>query len=268
MRINNNIGAINAHRNLYRNDLNLGKSLQKLSSGLRINSAADDAGGLGISETMRSQVRGLAQAEKNAQDGYGLMSVMDGALGQVHDMMQRLRELAVQAANGTLTTSDRANLTNEATQLTNEITRITSTGATAATTFNNQAVFGATFTLQVGPNNQATNQIATTSITVTNPTMTLTAAGAAGTISAVDTQIAAVSASRATIGGWMNRLENTIASLQTTRENMAAAESRIRDTDMASEMTTLTRNQILVQSSTAMLAQANARPQSVLALLQ
>jgi flagellin len=271
MRVNTNTGAINSWRSLYRNDLAMGKSLEKLSSGLRINRSSDDAGGLAISETLRAQQRGMAQAEKNAQDSIGLLNIADSTLDQVHGILQRMRELAVQASNGTLQdTPDRAALNTEFTTLRGEIDRLSSVA-----TFNGVTIFtGAVTTMQVGANNSANDRILIT-IAITNSTSlsingnSLTSIGNANTaIDAVNTAINTVSTQRATIGATVNRMEYTINNLQTTRENLAAAESRIRDVDMASEMTTLTRNQILVQSSTAMLAQANARPQSVLALLR
>jgi flagellin len=271
MRVNTNVGAINSWRSLYRNDNALGKSLEKLSSGLRVNRASDDAGGLAISETMRAQIRGTAQAEKNAQDAIGLLNIADSTLDQVHGILQRMRELAVQAANGTLTnTPDRAAIETEFTEIRAEIDRLTSVA-----TFNGTSIFiGTPITMQVGSNNSTNDQLLvtvsmsnTTSLSVNGLTLA-NQGGAQGAITAINNAINSVSTTRATLGAQTNRLEYTISNLQTTRENLSAAESRIRDTDMASEMTNMTRQQILVQSSTAMLAQANARPQSILSLLQ
>jgi flagellin len=271
MQVNTNVGAINSWRSLYRNDLAMSKSLEKLSSGLRINRSSDDAGGLAISETLRAQQRGIAQAERNAQDGIGMLNIADSTLDQVHGILQRMRELAVQSSNGTLQdTPDRAALSTEFTTLRDEIDRLVTVA-----TFNGVSIFtGAATTMQVGSNNTGNDRIA---ITIdANDTADLgvdasdvdTLTNAQNAIDELDTAIEQVSTQRATIGATVNRFEYTINNLQTTRENLAAAESRIRDVDMASEMTTLTRNQILTQSATAMLAQANARPQNVLSLLQ
>ena len=284
MRVNNNVGAVNAHRSLYRVDSNLGKSLEKLSSGLRINRASDDASGLGISESLRAQIRGLAMAERNTQDGLGYVQTADAALSNVSDMLQRMREMAVQSANGTLTATQRTANDIEQGQLAAEILRVGT-----ATQFNGAGVFTATaMTVQVGANNvAAADRLAITLQAMTAVALPgLTAAGVAAAtdisaatidlstqtgaqtaIGTLDTAISQFNNFRAQVGSFANRLEYTISSIQATRENLVASESRIRDTDMASEMTTLTKNQILVQSATAMLAQANARPQSVLSLL-
>ena len=272
MRVNNNVGAMNAHHNLSRVDWALGKSLEKLSSGLRINRASDDAGGLGVSEMLRAQTRGLAMAERNIQDGMGFLGTADAALNQVSDMLQRMRELAVQSANGTMTDTQRLALTAEKTELETEITRIGT-----STTFNGLNVFTAQPTLQIGADTANTLATAVGAISAaalptsanSATTVDITAQANANTaIDDLDDAIAGFNTYRASIGAQINRLEYSLATVQNTRENITAAESRIRDTDMASEMTVLTRNQILTQSATAMLAQANARPQSVLALLQ
>ena len=271
MRVNTNVKAMNAHKNMTRVDSSLSKSLEKLSSGLRVNRASDDPGGLAISEALRTQVRGLAQAEKNAQDGIGLLNVAEGALNELSAMLQRMREISVQAANGTLTNSDRAAIDTEFGQLIAEMGRIPN-----AVTFNTLPLFSAggplTFTLQVGANFGEILDVTTPQI---DPTTTFGAgpyvpdqATAQAMITTVNDYIDVISQARATLGAQSNRLEYTIQNLQTTRENMAAAESRIRDTDMAAEMSTLTKQQILMQSSTAMLAQANAQPQSILSLFQ
>jgi flagellin len=277
MRVNTNVNAMNAHKNMTRVDNGLSKSLEKLSSGLRINRASDDAGGLAISESLRTQVRGLAQAEKNAQDGISLLNVAEGALNEIHGMLQRMRELAVQSANGTLTNApDRAALEVEFGELVTEINRIPQ-----YVTFNTLPLFTTTagltsdFTLQVGANQGETIMASIPAIDVPGtfgglpPTPYIdNQLSAQNMITTVTTFINSISDTRARLGAQTNRLEYTINNLQTTRENMSAAESRIRDTDMASEMTNLTRQQILMQSSTAMLAQANAQPQSILSLFQ
>jgi flagellin len=284
MRVNTNVSALNTHNNMSRVDLGLGKSLEKLSSGLRINRASDDAGGLAISESMRTQVRGTAQAEKNTQDGIGLLNTAEGALNEISAMLQRARELAVQASNGTMTQNDRDAINIEINQLGLELDRIP-----ASATFNTLPVFTAgaptTFQLHVGPNavvgtdtvDIITPDIDSTALmgtAATPPPAAATAyvnasqAAAQAFITQMDTAITAVSQARAQLGAQTNRLEYTVANLQSINENMTAAESRIRDTDMASEMTNLTRHQILMQSSTAMLAQANAQPQSILSLFQ
>jgi flagellin len=276
MRVNTNVNAMNAHKHMTRVDTTLAKSLEKLSSGLRVNRASDDPGGLAISESLRTQVRGIAQAEKNAQDGIGLLNVAEGALNELSAMLQRMRELAVQSANGTLTDpTQRAALNTEFGELINEMVRIP-----GAVTFNTLPLFtnvagGLNFTLQVGANFGEVLNINTPAI---DPLTTFggvppfgyvdNQANAQNMITTVSTYIDTISLARATLGAQTNRLEYTIQNLQTTRENLAAAESRIRDTDMASEMSSLTRQQILMQSSTAMLAQANAQPQSILSLFQ
>jgi flagellin len=269
LRINTNISAMNTHRNMSATDLALGKSLEKLSSGLRVNRASDDAAGLSISENLRGQVRGLAQAERNAQDGISLVNTAEGALNEIHSILQRMRELSVQAANGTLTTSDRSSIDGEFQQLKAEITNIVN-----YTTFNGMTLLQAptTYTFQVGANQGQTLAYTTTASDITtlaiNDDDTLDQANAQNAITALDTAIAAVSTNRSGLGAIANRLEHTINNTAIARENLAAAESRIRDVDMAAEMTTLTRNQILMQSGTAMLAQANSQPQNVLSLFQ
>jgi flagellin len=269
LRINTNISALNTHRNMGITDLALSKSLEKLSSGLRINRASDDAAGLSISENLRGQVRGLAQAERNAQDGISLINTAEGALNEIHSILQRMRELSVQAANGTLTNSDRAAVDQEVQALKSEITNIVN-----YTTFNGQTLLGAatTYTFQVGANYGQTLAFTTTATTLAGLTLTSTQTStqtnAQQAISQIDLAIAAVSTTRSGLGAVSNRLEHTINNTAIARENLAAAESRIRDVDMAQEMTNLTRQQILMQSGTAMLAQANSQPQNVLSLLR
>ena len=271
LRINTNISAINTHRNMGINDLALSKSLEKLSSGLRVNRASDDAAGLSISENLRAQVKGLAQAERNAQDGISLINTAEGALNEVHSILQRMRELAVQSANGTLSTSDRTATDAEFQALKSEINNIASYTQFNGTTLLNTAG-GITYTFQVGANYGQTLDFTTAEVNTTGLTLaasqTSTQTDAQNAISVLDTAIARVSSVRSGFGAVSNRLEHTINNVAISRENLAAAESRIRDVDMAAEMTTLTRNQILMQSGTAMLAQANSQPQSVLSLFR
>ena len=270
----NNVEAQNAHRLLSNTGANLNKSMERLSSGLRINRAADDAAGLAVSEGMRSQIRGTNVASRNAQDGVSMVQVADGALGNVGDMLQRVRDLAVQASNGTLTDAQRKNLDTEVQQI---LTEIGKTGT--ATEFNglkilagSVATAASAVTLQVGAN--ASQNIAFTIGTVSTSDLGIsglavsTAASATAAIASLDAAISTVTTSRANLGAIQNRLEHTINRLGMTSENLQAAESRIRDADMASEMIDYTRNQILQQSGTAMLAQANQAPQSILQLLQ
>jgi flagellin len=298
--INTNLLSLNAQRNASSAQSSLATSMQRLSSGLRVNSARDDAAGLAIAERMNSQVKGMNVAIRNANDGISLSQTAEGALGKVNDMLQRMRELAVQSANGTNNTDDRTALNNEFTQLQSEITRLTNN-----TTFNGQAVLTNTtaFNFQVGAN-------ATTNDTITisgqNMLGTVTAAGkndgalaevsnaantdisnvgAAGTgatfdayagatkgaldsIAKIDQAIAQVNVARSTFGAAQNRFDAVISSLGTAVENQSAARSRIMDADYAMETANLSRSQILQQAGTAMIAQANQQPQQVLQLLR
>lgn len=282
MRINQNIGAMNAWRSLSINDNNMTKTLEKLSSGLRINRAADDAAGLAISEKMRAQVRGLNQAIRNAQDGISLIQTAEGALNETHAILQRMRELAVQAATDTNKDEDRTLLQEEVTALLAEVDRIATD-----TEFNAQVLLKGTFSaaaaalkIHVGANSgQAIkinigNMQATAIGKVTNSTISSladvdisTQVSADMSITTIDKAIEDVATERAKMGALQNRLEKTINNLGVTVENLAAAESRIRDVDMASEMMEFTKHQILLQASTAMLAHANVKPQAVLQLL-
>jgi len=272
MRINNNVMAFNASRNLAMSNNSLGKSLEKLSSGFRINRAGDDAAGLVISQKLRAEVSGLRQAARNAQDGISFAQTAEGALGEVHNMLNRMRDLAVQAANDTNDAAARTAIKSETDALAAEIGRIGTD-----TTFSGAAVFTATaLSFQVGSEGDAGNQITTTVGTLDNTALggsDLTAlavdsaVNARLTIEAIDASIDAVSTSRGALGAVQNRFESTIRNLQVTTENLAASESRIRDTDMADEMVDFTKNQILSQAGTAMLGQANQIPQSVLQLL-
>ncbi|WP_427138357.1 flagellin [Psychrobacillus psychrodurans] len=273
MRINHNIAALNTHRQLTGNNAAASKSIEKLSSGLKINRAGDDAAGLAISEKMRGQIRGLDMAAKNSQDGISLIQTAEGALNETHSILQRMRELAVQAGNDTNTTQDREAMQLEVDELTKEIDRIATT-----TEFNTQKLLSGGMSnkvLQVGANS---GQAITFTIqdmraaalgvdaaqlgTITGRT------GATEAITKIDAAISQVSRERATMGAVQNRLEHTINNLGTSSENLTAAESRIRDVDMAKEMMEFTKNNILTQASQAMLAQANQQPQGVLQLLR
>lgn len=276
-RVNTNIEALNAQRNLMMTALQFSKSAEKLSSGLRINRAGDDAAGLSISEKLRAQVRGLNQAVRNAQDGISLIQTAEGALNEVHSILQRMRELAVQAANDTLTQEDRAAIARELVSLRNELDRIAQ-----QTQFNSQNLLDGSFTgrlFHIGANQNQT-------ITVTIGNVNSTAIGgnlsglvdtfnltpahttAEALITGVDTAISDISNVRSGLGAVQNRLEHTIANLSVASENLTAAESRIRDTDMAAEMVNFTRLQILQQAGVAVLAQANVNPQVILNLLR
>jgi len=265
LRVNTNVEAFNAHRNLSATSTALSKSMEKLSSGLRINRAADDAAGLAISEGMRAQIRGTAQASRNAQDGISLVQTAEGSLNEMHSILQRIRELAVQFGNGTLSTSDQAKITAEVAQLTAELVRIRD-----SSTFNGIALFGATtattVTLQVGANGNIdaannTNRIGVNLVALNFTTVSMD-------VSQIDTAISSVSQARSDLGAVQNRLEHAVANLGVYEENLTASESRIRDVDVASEMVNFTRLQILSQSGTAMLAQANQSAQGVLSLLR
>lgn len=270
MRINHNIQALNAYRNLSQTMTSTSKSLEKLSSGLRINRAADDAAGLAISEKMRSQIRGLGVAERNALDGISLIQTAEGALNETHSILQRMRELSVQAANGTLEDKDREAIQQEVGQLVAEIDRIADT-----TQFNQKKLLdtdGNQLTFQIGANAGEGLIVEFTKINAEGLKVSGlsigTAADASKAITAVDEAIAKVSTERSKLGAYQNRLEHTITNLQTANENLTAAESRIRDLDMALEMTSFTRNNILNQAGQAMLAQANQLPQGILQLLK
>jgi flagellin len=269
LRIQNNVEAFNAHRNLVSTAAHQAKSMEKLSSGFRINRAADDAAGLAISEKLRAQVGGLGQAQRNAHDAVSLVQTAEGALSEVHSMLQRVRDLAVQYKNGTLAAADKTSIENEVTQLGNEITRISSD-----TKFNGITLLSGTptITFQVGAADGQTLGIsgadlygAGSSYSVDSAIFT---AFSTATIASIDTAIQNVSTTRATFGSVQNRLEHTLNNLAAYEENLQASESRIRDVDMASEMVNFTKFQILQQAGTAMLAQANTAPQGVLSLLR
>jgi flagellin len=267
LRIQNNIEAFNAHRQLAASGDKLSKTMERLSSGYRINRASDDAAGLAISEKLRAQVGGLAQAQRNAQDAVSLVQTGEGALGEVHAMLQRVRELAVQYDNGTLSTSDKSAIQSEVTQLQGEIARIGS-----QTTFNDVALLTGTTTItfQIGGDDGQTLSVNTLDLYGSGSAIdpAIFSFGASAGISSIDAAIESVSNARGTFGSVQNRLEHTINNLATFEENLQASESRIRDVDMAAEMVSLTKLQILQQAGTAMLAQANQAPQSVLSLLR
>ena len=282
MRINTNVAAMNTYSRLTAANTAKSNSLAKLSSGLRINKAGDDAAGLAISEKMKSQIGGLTQAKRNAQDGISLVQTAEGALNETHSILERMRDLAVQGANGTLTDKDRGSINKELSALHQELTRIADT-----TQFNTQKLFadkaaqGAaakanSFKFQIGANS---NQNLSVSINAMDGTSLLGSAladfkikdGATNSdkmITLIDKAIQTVSDQRADLGAVQNRLEHTINNLTATNENLSDANSRIRDVDMAEEMMTFTKSNILSQAATSMLAQANAMPNSVLNLLQ
>jgi flagellin len=257
MIINNNISAINTRNQLFVTNSAAGKSMEKLSSGKRINRAADDAAGLSISEKMRAQIRGLLQAARNAQDGISLIQTAEGALDEVSNMLVRLKELAVQKANGTYNDEDKANLALEMESLTNEISNIFTN-----TKFNGSSVLATSVAIVISDDG-------TTALTI-NATSTdgITSLSSGSSVTNIETAIKNVNKARARYGALQNRLESTVRNLKTTAENLQAAESRIRDTDMAEEMSNFTKYNILIQAGTAMLAQANMAPQSVLSLLR
>ena len=270
MVVQHNLTAMNSNRQLSITTGQQAKSSEKLSSGYRINRAADDAAGLTISEKMRSQIRGLNKASANAQDGISLIQTAEGALNEVHSILQRMNELAVQAANDPNTTADRGAIQAEINQLTSEINRIQST-----TQFNTMNLLDGSFVsknLQVGSlsgqkiaitiGNMNASTIGVHGLTIGN----FSAAG--GAISAIAGALSVVSAQRSKLGALQNRLEHTIANLDVAAENTQAAESRLRDTDMAAEMVQYSKNNILAQAGQSMLAQANQANQGVLSLLQ
>ena len=280
LRIQNNVEAFNTHRQLNTTSTAAAKSMEKLSSGYRINRAADDAAGLAISEKMRGQIGGLAQAQRNAQDGISMVQTAEGALTEVHSMLQRVRDLKVQYNNGTNSDDDKVAIASEVSQISQEIGNIVS-----QTKFNGTAVFNnGTFSFQVGANDSET--VSTSSATLSTDIAsgglsgltglaTANAASAAlntggnlANLSTLDDAIKNVSKIRADFGAVQNRLEHRLNNLATYQENLTASESRIRDVDMAAEMTKFTKLNILQQAGTSMLAQANQAPQGVLSLLR
>ena len=263
--INTNVVSMNAQRNLAASQSSLATSMERLSSGLRVNSAKDDAAGLAIADRMNAQVRGITVAIRNANDGISLSQTAEGALSTMTDALQRMRELAVQAQNGTNSTSDRANLDTEYQQLSAEITRIA-----AQTKFNGTAIIGGgagAQVFQVGANNGDTLTVTTTAVTTVAGDVT-TAANASTALAAIDAKLDAITTNRATYGAAINRFGFAISNLGITSENQTASRGRIMDADFAAETANLSRSQILQQAGTAMVAQANQMPQSVLALLK
>ena len=276
MVIQHNIAAINSYRNLSTNQSALSKNLEKLSSGYKINRAGDDAAGLAISETMRSQINGLNQAVNNANDAIGLIQTAEGAMTETHSMLQRMKTLSTQAANGTYTQTARDNIKAEIDALNKEITRIATT-----TEFNGEKPLspdtktkGKNLTFFIGASADASNAMTVAQMTMTAAALTIDQIAVDNTTNAfkamksIDAAIEKVSTYRATLGAAQNRLEHTVNNLKVTSENITSAESRIRDTDMADEITAYTKNNILLQAAQSMLSQSNAMPQGVLSMLQ
>jgi len=280
MRINNNMLAINTHRQLGISTTAGAKSMEKLSSGYRINRAGDDAAGLSISEKMRGQIRGLTQASRNSQDGISMIQTAEGALNEVHAILQRMRELAVQASNDTNVTTDRNAIGSELEELGKEIERIKdNTEFDTQKLLNGKAGSGGTVNLQVGANSgqKMVLNFKTAGINLSGVVGKVgklsggsvkSFSEATKTISTINKELENVSKGRSLLGAYQNRLEHTIKNLDNTAENLQASESRIRDVDMAKEMSEQTKQQILQQASTAMLAQANQNPNTVLQLLR
>ncbi|MEO7335902.1 MAG: flagellin [Caldimonas sp.] len=265
MMINTNLASMNAQRNMGTSQSSLSTAMQRLSSGLRVNSAKDDAAGLAIGQRMDAQARGMNVAVRNTNDGISMAQTADGALSTVTDALQRMRELAVQAANGSNGTTDRANLDTEFQQLASEITDIA-----AQTKFNGTAIIGAgagAQVFQVGANVGDTMTVTTSAVTTVGGGVT-TAALANTAITAIDSKLDAINTDRATYGAAMNRLSFASSNLQVASENQSAARSRIMDADFASETAALSRANILQQAGNAMVAQANQLPQQVLTLLR
>lgn len=272
--VNTNVAALNAYRNLSTTQNSLGGSLEKLSSGFRINRAADDAAGLAISEGMRSQIGGMKQAARNAQDGISLVQTAEGALQETHSILQRMRDLSVQGANDTNNAAARTNIETELGQLTEELGRLAD-----VTEFNGTKLLDGSATalnFQVGANGSSINAItvdlsaaSVKDVAANLATIAVTThADAQSAINKIDTEIGKISTARANLGAYQNRFDHTIKNLNVSVENLSASESRIRDTDMAQEMMNFTRSQILSQAGTSMLAQANQVPQGILSLLR
>ncbi|HEY8493209.1 MAG TPA: flagellin [Myxococcota bacterium] len=271
LRVNTNVAAVNAQRNLINTTERLNRSLERLSSGLRITRASDDAAGLAISERFRADIRSLAQAERNAMDGVSMLQVAEGALHEVSSILIRMRELAIQASNGTLGDSEREALDKEFQALIEEIDRIAS-----VTEFNGTKMLlsQVEVTFQIGIDNTSNDRISVSGADVTSSGLSLgsleikSASNAQASLSAIDDAIKTVSTTRASFGAAQNRLESAIRSIRVAIENTSAAESRIRDVDVAAETAELTRNQVLQQAGISVLAQANLSTQAALALLQ
>jgi len=275
--VNSNIASLNAQRNLNMSNTALASSLQKLSSGLRVNSAKDDAAGLAVAEGLTSQIRGNNQGVRNAYDGISVAQTAESALGQVGNNLQRIREVAVQAANGGISDDNRSQLQKEVDQLTQEISRIVQT-----TNFNGTKLLtgGSGLTFQVGSSGSADNQVTTSgvemsgiagysgSLTATGTVNVSSSGAASAAIASMDASIRTVTNTRATFGSVQNRFQAVIANMQAFTENLSASRSRIMDADFASETAQLTRNQILQQAGTSILGQANQVPQAALSLLR
>ena len=275
LRINTNVASLNAQRNLGSTRISMNRSLEKLSSGQRINRAGDDAAGLAISENLKAQIRGLGQAERNAEDGISLVQIAEGALGEVSNILIRLRELSVQAASDTIGTTERKFLNVEFEQLTSEVDRIAN-----STEFNRVSLLngtGAVFDIQIGTRNDPISDRLTfdaSSADVNVAALGLNLASVSDKISAqnsltsIDQAIISVSGIRADFGALQNRLQSTVNNIQTSIENLAAANSRVRDTDVAAETAELTKQNILMTAGTSVLAQANSSTNNALSLIQ
>ncbi|MEB2344431.1 MAG: flagellin [Deltaproteobacteria bacterium] len=272
LRVNTNVASVNAQRNLVNTTDRLNRSLERLSSGLRITRASDDAAGLAISERFRAEIRSLSQAQRNANDGVSMLQIAEGALNETSGILIRLRELSIQSANGTLGSGERTTLNDEFQALVGEISRIA-----AVTEFNGTQVLNGgssvSVTFQIGTNNTANDRITVTGVDATASGVGVSglsitsASGAQAALSAIDSAIDTVSNLRAQFGAAQNRLESAIRSIAVAVENTTAAESRIRDVDVASETAEMTRNQVLQQAGVAVLAQANVSTQAALRLL-
>ncbi len=271
LRVNTNIASLTAQRNLAQVTGRLSGNFSRLSSGLRIATAADDAAGLAISERMRSQIRSLGAATRNAQDGISLVQTAEGALSEVSNILGRMRELAVQAANGTLSTADRTTINTEVIALQSEMDRVATTSSFNGINLLNAA---STVSIQVGINSGEVIAVnledaQTTALGVNAALVNTTdVAAATGSLAAIDTAIGSVNTIRGGLGASQNRLQSAVSSIMNSRENLSAAESRIRDVDVAFETADLTRNSILQQAATSVLQQANTQPQIALSLLQ
>ncbi len=275
MRINTNVFAINAQRNLGATSTTMSKAFERLSSGLRINRAADDAAGLAISEKLTAQVRGLSQASRNAQDGISLVQTAEGGLNEQHAILQRMRELVVQAGTATVSTSDKTQIQSEITALQAEITRIGTVGDFNGTklldgTLSASVLVGANGATAEGITIQISTAHTAAGLAVSSTTVDVTSTGltTAAMVASIDSAISTVSTSRSTLGALQNRLEHTVKSLGVGVENLSASRSRIRDADIADETSRLVTTQILMQAGTAVLSQANQSAQAVLGLLR
>ncbi len=273
MIINHNLNSMNAHRNMNINTAQTGKAMEKLSSGLRINRAGDDAAGLAISEKMRGQIRGLDQASRNSQDAISLIQTAEGALNETHSILQRMRELAVQSSSDTNTGDDRSEIQKEFVELKNEVDRISTQTEFNTKKLINGSLATASLSFQIGANKDQTLELTianmgATALTISGINLGSTSALSTAAIETIDTAIKAVSQERSKLGANQNRLEHTINNLSVGAENLQAAESRIRDVDMAKEMMNFTKNNILNQAAQAMMSQSNQQPQAVLQLLR